>query len=253
MRLFIILLFGMFWVTACQNPTDSNDASSGDTNKSGQPIPSPTVNGDQTPGGVLATISFDYETVPGFPPASFAMGYAYFGDNGDNAGDVSVNGNTLSVESQSGSQWYTSFSQTNPSTLSGVSFNGSVHNWQVGGAGDVPAFELGVVSPTTFTVNSPGNGTTVDISQGLYIEWSGGNGVDSMMVLLVDLDKNTTFTRGGINFRNGDVTIAKADLAGFSGDVLLQVVRYNYALHTTDDTYYVAVSEIVKQTTFTIQ
>ncbi len=250
-----LLMYSLGLVTVlllagCQNPTDTagNDDS---TNKSGQPIPSVNYTGDLEFGGILATISFEFETAPNFPAAQFTMGYAFFG-NGDNAGDVTVNDQPLSAESSGNTTWYSSFSQTNPSNLSNVYFNGSWHSWSVGGSDKVPAFEVRVTSPYNFSITSPQSGT-VDISNGLTLYWSGSGGNDSLMIVLVDLDKNKTYTRSGIRFNDGKITIDKADLSGFSGDALLQLVRYNYAIHTTDDRYYVAVAEIVKQATITIQ
>ncbi len=243
-------LLAVFLMTGCQNPTDTT-GNEDPTNKSGQPIPTIDYTGNLEFGGVLATISFEFQTAPNFPSVQFAMGYAYFG-NGDNAGDVSVNGQPLSAENSGATTWYSSFSASNPSSLSGVSFNGSLHSWSVSGSDKVPAFEVNVTSPGNFNITSPQSGT-VDISNGLSLYWNGTGGNDSLLVVLVDLDNNKTFTRAGIRFNDGKITIEKADLSGFSGEALLQLVRYNYAMHTTNDKYYVAVAEVVKQTTITIQ
>ena len=243
------VLLAAAFLGGCQNPTDSA-ANDDPTNKSGQPIPSIDYSGDQEFGGLMATISFEFQTVPNFPAVQFAMGYAFFGE-GQNAGDIYINQQPLSTESSSGSTWYTSFSQTSPSNLSGVYFNGSQHKWDIGGSDKVPAFSLSVTSPRSFNITSP-TGGTVDISDGLAIYWSGSTGGDSILVNLVDLDNSKTFTKSGIRFNDGKVKINKADISGFKGEALLQLVRYNHALHTTDDKYYVAVAEIVKQMTISI-
>ncbi|KAA3614817.1 MAG: hypothetical protein D8M58_10195 [Calditrichaeota bacterium] len=249
-KLLYLLFAGLLF--SCSSSTDSNgDGGESDINKSGQPMPSVTSVEGLEFGGVLATVLFEFETIPGFPAAQFAMGYAWFG-NGDNAGDVAVNEQPLMAESQSGSTWYNSFSQTNPSSLNNVSFNGSNHNWEVAGNGDIPAFDLAVSSPSSFTLTSPVSGN-IDKSNGLNITWVGSlNNTDSMLVLVVDLSNSKTYIAQGLP-NNGQHSIEAADLSDISGEAMIQVVKYRYNLYQTETKFYQAVAEIVKQVTVTFQ
>ncbi len=249
-KVFYLLLASLLF--SCSSATDSDgDSNSSDVNQSGQPMPNVSDVEGMEFGGVLATIAFEFETAPGFPAIQFAMGYAWFG-NGDNAGDVAVNQQPLSAESQSGNTWYNSFSPTSPLSLENVNFNGSSHSWAVAGSGDIPAFDLAVTSPSSFTLTSPVAGV-VDKSSGLNINWYGSlNSTDSMLVIIVDLSNSKTYTKQGLS-NNGQFTISSSDLSDISGEAMIQVVRYRYNLYTQDGKFYQAVSEIVKQINVTFQ
>ncbi len=238
-------------IFSCSSATDSGDSSSDKTNQSGQPIPSINNIEGLEFGGILSTILFEFETVPNFPPVQFAMGYAWFG-NGEKAGDVAVNQQPLSAESSSGSTWYTSFSQTSPSTLSNVSFNGSKHIWGVTGDGDVPAFDVEVTSPTGFSLLAPSTGE-IDKSNGIAISWTGGyaGATDSMLVIVVDLSNSKTVIKQGLP-NNGFYTLSAEELSDISGEAMIQIVKYRYNIYTTDNKFYQAIAEIVKQVTVTI-
>jgi hypothetical protein len=248
-RSLYLLIAGLLF--SCSSATDSSGSNSDDTNQSGQPMPSVNNVEGLEFGGILSTILFEFETVPNFPPAQFAMGYAWFG-NGEKAGDVAINEQPLSAESSSGSTWYTSFSQTSPSSLSNVSFNGSVHRWGVTGDGDVPAFDMQVTSPTSFSLLAPTTGE-IDKSKGLAFSWTGGfsGATDSMLVIVVDLSNSKTVVKQGLA-NNGSYTISADELSDISGEAMIQVVKYRYNIYTTDNKFYQAIAEIVKQVTVTI-
>jgi hypothetical protein len=238
-------------IFSCSSATDSGGGNGDESNQSGQPMPSVNNVEGLEFGGILSTILFEFETVPNFPPVQFAMGYAWFG-SGDKAGDVAINEQPLSAESSSGSTWYTSFSQTSPSSLSNVSFNGSKHSWGITGSGDVPAFDIEVVSPSSFTLISPTSGE-VDKSNGISLSWTGGyfGATDSMLVMVVDLSNSKTVVKQGLP-NNGSYLIPAEELSSISGEAMIQVVKYRYNIYTTDRKFYQAIAEIVKQVTVTI-
>ncbi len=254
LRLFLIIaLFSALW--GCDSSTAPKDDNSSvqEVNQSGQPIPLSSGSSELEFGGVMASISFQFQTVPGFPAAEFVMGYAYF-NHGSDAGEVKINNQALKSEGSSGSSWYTSFSQTSPSSLQDVNFNGTQHNWTVSGKGDIPALNASVTSPLKFNLTSPLTGATITKSSGMNITWSGGSAqsADSMLVMLLDLSNSKTILEQGLP-NNGQYTIDSGKLKDFSGDAFLQVVKYRYSITETGNFYYSAVAEIVNQASIIIE
>ncbi len=257
LRIVVVLALGLslFLMGCDKKSTDANNDNNQtqEMNQSGQPMPTISTGEGFELGGILATISFQFQTIPGYPAVEFIMGYAYFG-KGQDAGTVSVNGEQLSKQSAGGIVYYNSFSQTNPSSLKNTKFDGSMHQWDVSGSGDVPAVKIGVASPTAFTLTAPAAGD-VDKSKGLTISWNGGgaNSADSMLVMLVALDNSQkVYIKQGLP-NNGNFTIPAADLSGFNGQAMLQVVKYRFSITTISGKQYTAVAEIVKQVQLNIQ
>lgn len=250
--LFPIIFLSFFFLFACSeedNPTEPNDTGNGNatTNNSGQPIPSMAQSGD----GVLATISYEFQTAAGFPPVGIIMGFAQFG-GGIDAGNVTVNGNALGKTTQSGTTFYVTPSPSNPTqSLSGVNFDGSNHNWEVSGSGDVPQISGSVASPTNFSVSSPANNSTVSKANGVNVNWNNTSSNSRVLVVLAQLDNSGNYYSADVD-DNGSHTIAAADISGFSGQSMLQVVKYNYASASAGGKTYYMVSEIVKSVTITV-
>ena len=249
-----LLLFTILFLASCSEedsptePTDTgNGSGQGTTNNSGQPIPSMAQSGD----GVLATISYEFQTVPGLPSASISMGFAQFG-SGIDGGDVSVNGNSLGKTSQSGTTFYITPSPSNPTqSLSGVSFDGSNHSWQVSGNGDVPQVNGSVASPNSFSVSGPANNASITKSNGVDVSWTNTSANSRVLVVLVDIDNSGNYYAADVD-DNGNHTIASGDISSFSGECMLQVVKYNYNTASAGGKTYYLISEIVKSTTITL-
>ena len=252
-KLFTIILLLSFMLLMSCSKDDGNPAepgagnNTGNTNNSGQPMPSIAQSGD----GVLATISYEFSTVPGFPAAALTMGFAQFG-NGVDAGNVSVNSNSLGKTSQGSTTFYISPSPSNPTqTLTGVNFDGSNHNWQVGGSGNVSQFNGSVSSPTNFSVSSPANNASVSKANGINVSWNNSSASSRVLVVLAPVDNSGSYYSSDVN-DSGSHTIASADLSGFSGQCMLQVVKYTYNSASSGGKTYYLVAEIVKSLTITL-
>jgi len=219
---------------------------------SGQPMPD--FGGDVD--GVVAAIQFSYSFV-GMPVSvDMDMGFASFGDGVD-AGTVTVNGKTIAKSTSGSTVYYNSFASTdplNPPTSLGLSWYGQPHVWNVTGAGSIPAFTITVQSPSKFTVSNPTTATTASKSSPLTVTWSGAssNSQDSVMIMLVSLTGSATVTATTSN-TTGTYAIPAAQLGGFSGDAMLEVVKYRYAVKTESNKTFVGVAEIVNTVNFKIQ
>lgn len=231
------------------NPIFPDDTSGKVSNKSGQPIPSLSWLG--TPHGILATISFD-QVISGFT-INYVMGYAQFGTtNSLDAGIVTVNSNSLSKYTGN-AIYYSSFNPNSPSTLTGVNFNGSAHNWSVGGKNSVPQFDLVVSSPHEFDLNYPLSGATVSKTADLNITWDlTGGSADSVVVFLTPTSGTSTPYTSSVLKNTGTMKIPASEVAKFSGSVVLQVVKFRYTYTTANNKLYLAVAEIVKSSFLTI-
>jgi hypothetical protein len=219
-------------------------------NPSGQPIPT-VANVD----GWMATILFGY-TAPIIGSVDYSMGYAQFGlTYSVNAGAVTVNANTLTATYNNESTYYTSFSTLSPSTLTGVNFDGtSAHTWTVGGGNGVPAFTASITSPRNFSISSPVSGATVSKASGIPVTWTvvGASASDSIMIVLAPASSGGTAYTSATLSNSGSFTIPASGISSLSGDVLLQVVKFRYALKTVGSKNYAIISEIVRTANFKV-
>ena len=251
------LAVSLFFVGCKKDSTTDPIVDPTPTKKTDQPIPE--FGG--TVDGVVAAIQFSYD-IPGVPApynvVSMDMGFANFGSEGTDAGTVTLNGKTISKVTSGSSVYYNSFASTdplNPPTSLGLNWNGSTHAWSVSGAGTTPAFTLDVTSPTSFTVSNPTASTVALKTSALNVTWSNANGssADSVMIILVPMSgSGSTFTATTTN-KTGSYSIPSSSLSGFSGDVMLEIVKYRYAMKTVSGKTYVGVAEIVSTVSFKIQ
>lgn len=249
-----ILLVTVVLFSGCDKNEDNPLNPGGNTNtggnNSGQPIPT-IANTD----GVMATIAFSF-TVPGVPVSvDYVMGYALFGlPNGVNAGPVTVNGNNLTFATSNGMSYYNSFSQTNPTSLSNVSFNGTQqHSWTVAGGNGIPAISDGIISPNTFEITAPASNATVTKANALNVTWTNTTTADSMMIVMVSLAGGSPYV-SSILSNNGSFTIPAASVNALpAGDAMLQVVKFRYKIATVNGKNYAIVAEIVKSVNIKLQ
>lgn len=249
-----ILLVTVVLFSGCDKNEDNPLNPGGNTNtggnSSGQPIPT-IANTD----GIMATIGFSF-TVPGVPiSVDYVMGYALFGfPNGVNAGAVSVNGNNLTFATSNGMNYYNSFSQTSPSSLSNVTFDGSQqHTWTVAGGNGIPAINDGLVSPNTFAITAPVSNATITKANALNVTWTNTTTTDSMMIVMVSLAGGNPYV-SSILSNNGSFTIPAASMNAFpAGDAMLQVVKFRYKIAVVSGKNYAIVAEIVKSVNIKLQ
>lgn len=253
--IFFLILVTALFLTSCKedssNPTEpenGNGGTSGTSNPSGQPVPNMAGDSD----GVLATINYEFETMPGFPAAALNMAFAQFGQGVD-GGSVSVNSNTVGKTSQGGTTFYISPSPSNPTaTLNGVNFDGSNHNWSVSGNGEVPAINGSVASPRNFSLTVPANNASVSKSGDLTITWNNSSSSSKVLVVLAAINNSGQYYAAEELNDTGSFTIAASDMSGFSGDCMLQVVKYNYSSVSAGGKNYYLISEIVKSVTLKV-
>lgn len=245
--MFLLVVFAALLLTSCNkddsNPVEPNGNGGGsNTNPSGQPIPAISGSSD----GVMATISYEMETLPGFPAAAISLGFAQFGQGVD-AGNVTVNGNTLGKTTQGGSTFYITPSPSNPTQmLTGVSFDGSNHSWQVSGGNGIQAINGSVQSPRSFTVSNPTNNATVSKASGINVNWNNSSSSSRVLIVLAPLNNSNQYYTAEDLADNGNFTIPAGDINNFSGDAMLQVVKYNYSDVSTGGKNYYIISEVVK-------
>ncbi len=233
-------------LTGCkkeESPTEPPSGNNQGGNPTGQPIP--TFSGDYN--GVLATISYQ-QTISGLT-ADFAFGFARFGADGVDAGNVSVNGINIGKMTTSNSTYYIAPSATNP--VFSLDFNGTSHNWNVQGGNGVTGFTGSVNNPRAFIVTAPANNATVSKSAGLNVTWNNFGGSSKVMIVLVGQSGGAYFSAMDLS-DNGSYNIAASDLSNFSGSALLQVVKYNYVTRESGGKNYILVSEIVRAVSLTI-
>lgn len=182
------------------------------------------------------------------------IGFAYF-ETGADAGTVTVNGRPINKKTEGSSVYSTSIYSTNPSSSLDLYWNRAIHGWNVSGAGNLPGFTLDVSSPTTFIVRTPQALSLISKSSALDVTWTGASAAspDSMMIVLVPVSGGgTTYTATASNIV-GSYSIAASHLSGYSGDVLLEIVKYRYAMKTVNSKTFVGISEIVNTVNFKIQ
>ncbi len=252
----LFLFISTLFLISCdklENPLDIQQNGNGNSvvsNKTGQPIPQ--IGEDAELGGVLSTIKFDVQAAEGLPSASVVMGFASFG-NEEDAGTVSVNGNELGKSEYDGKVYYMSPSLGSFESLSNVEFDGSEHNWEVSGGGGISAFSAGVESPSDFEVLSPSADSVVNKAEGLEVSWSGQSDNEKMLFVLVGMDGNADpYVKQEVP-NNGSFTIPASALSGFSGKVLLQVVKYKYSFAASGGKQFLLISEVVKSVPVTLQ
>jgi hypothetical protein len=233
------------------NPTGPGNGEAGDMSSlGGQPAPSSIASDNFN--GVMATISYDIATVPGFPSVSTTIAFATFGEGVD-AGAVIVNNNTLGKSTESGSTFYIVPSPSNPTaTVSNVNFNGSAHNWSVGGGNGIPALSGSVNSPSQFNLNAPSNNSTVSKSAGFDVTWTtSGSSNAKILVLVTQVNNGNYFSADELD-DDGSYTVSASSLSEISGEAMLQAVKYTYnAINNGGKDYYM-ISEIVKSVNITV-
>ncbi|RMD98584.1 MAG: hypothetical protein D6814_07240 [Calditrichaeota bacterium] len=249
---FVLLGLSLAFLVSCSknNPTEPSgqEAQQVLSNASGQPIPTVADNVF----GVLATINFELQSIPGIPAVGIAMGFAQFGDGLD-AGTVSVNAKELGKTTQTGKTIYITPSPSNPTqSLDGLSFDGSEHKWNVSGGNGVSKFSTAVKSPKSFSVTAPTGNATVDKSKGIIVSWNNSSPGSKVLIALVSQNNPEKLYISENLDDNGSFTIPASKISGMSGQSLLEIVKFNYNLVDSGGKTYAVISEIVKTLTITL-
>ena len=250
--LFLIPLLLALTFAGCKkdsNPTEtiSEDQS---VNKSGQPMPD--FSKDEKYNGVLATINYEMTNpIPGMPAISTNIAFASLGDGVD-AGAVAVNSNDIGKMNAGGKTYYMVPNMGNPTqTLNNISFDGSNHSWNVGGANGVSSFNGSVKSPSTFNMTSPSQSATINKSGGIQIKWNGGTS-SRVHVQITSINNSGTTKYQSDLSDNGTYAFSSSDLSSLSGECLVYVVKYNYSSVSSNGKNYYLIAEVVKSVTVKI-
>ncbi|MEE9432404.1 MAG: hypothetical protein V3V16_15260 [Melioribacteraceae bacterium] len=251
-RLTTIILALLIFTVSCQEDSPNEPNSNGPSNSSGQPMPKITESSDIN--GILATIYYDFDAgLPGVPAIGLAMGYAQFGTMVD-GGTVAINNTELDKNTQGGSVFYIKPGPGSTAQLNDVSFNGSLHKWNVSGSGNILEFEGDVKSPSKFNVTAPKNNTTISKSNDLNITWvRTGLSDEKILINLISLNDSKSIVTEQDLTNNGSYKIASSKLSSLSGKVMVQIVKYRYKEISANDKTYLIISEVVKSLTLTIQ
>lgn len=252
--IFILTISTLAFISACsEDDSPAEPEGTGGTNEFSNPSgqPTPSFASDPNYGGLMATINYEFQTLPGFPPANLAMAYAQFGEGVD-GGDVVVNQNTLGKNQIEGGTFYLVPSLSNPTqVLANVNFNGSAHSWTVAGANGVPSITGSVSSARTFSLTSPANDAVLTAANGVNITWNGGTSSRVLIVLASASGGNNYVAVEDLD-DDGSHTIASNELGGISGSAMLQVVKYNYSSVNAGGKNYYIISEVVRTVSITL-
>lgn len=243
----LLMLFALIVlvVTGCKkedNPTESN-LGTDIANPSGQPMPSFSDQADY--GGAMASVYY-YMAAPiaGFPDVATSAATAVF-NGGVDVGAVTINSNSLGKLSSSGKTYYMAPDVNNPLNQLNLSWNGTSHNWNVAGANGVPALTGSVKSPNDYSVTLPTTNSTISKATGLQVKWTNPSTAKALIQIVNVSNKAQVKVYQEVT-DSGNYTIPAADLANFSGDCMIFVVKYNYSFTTASGKKYYFVSEIVK-------
>lgn len=242
---FFLVVLLLLVVTGCKkedNPTEPNDAKD-ITNPTGQPMPSFLEQTDY--GGAMASINYGIAApISGFPDveANAASGIL---NGGVDAGVVTVNSNSLGKLSSGGKTYYMAPDINNPLNQLSLNWNGTNHNWNVAGGNGVPVLTGSVRSPNSFTISSPTANSSISKASGIQIRWSNPSTAKALIQIVNVSNKAQAKVYQEI-VDNGSYTIPAADLASFSGECMIFVVKYNYSFTTAGGKKYYFISEIVK-------
>lgn len=236
----LVIALSIVGCNKSDNPTEPENSSGP---SAGQPMP--TFENSADYGGTLATIQYSMNSpVAGFPAIQTTLVFGILG-KGIDGGALTVNNNTIGKLTQGGSTFYIAPNPSNPTqTVSGINFNGSSHNFAVSGAGAIPSFSGTVNSPASFNVTAPVSNATVNKSSNLQVTWGGGSS-SKVLVQVINTSDSKVKSYQELN-DSGSYSIPAADLASFSGDCMVYVVKYNYNVVTGGGKKYYLISEIVK-------
>ncbi|MCX8011373.1 MAG: hypothetical protein N3A61_09485 [Ignavibacteria bacterium] len=109
-----------------------------------------------------------------------------------------------------------------------------------------------MTSPSSFNLNSPTANATVSKSSGLQVSWSGTSASDSVMIVLTPTSNpNNLIIKTGIA-NSGSYTFSASELFAISGQTMVQLVKYRYAIKDVSGQKIAVVAEIVKSVTITL-
>ncbi len=243
--LITVLIFGCDQLI---NPL-SPETSKVSQNLSGQPMPSLAKGVEFN--GVLASIGYEVKLNENLPGTFISMGFAQIEKLTD-AGKVTVNNSELNKINKDGKIFYLTPGPQNLSGLSNVDFDGSEHNWFVEGNDSIPSFTGSIVSPTEFTLETPENNATINKAEGIDVTWSGNSTDSKVLIIVISKDKDQKpYVKEELP-DNGAFTIPPEGLENLSGQVFLQVAKYNYKAEASNGKTYLLLSEIVKLKTLTL-
>lgn len=246
----LVSIITILFLVGCNkedSPTEANNSGSS-SNQSGQPMPK--FDGSDN-NGVLATINYETNNpISGFPAISLNIAFATLGNSVD-AGEVSVNSNSLGKLNSGGKTYYVVPNPSNPTQILNINFNGTTHNWNVTGSNEIPALTGNVVSPNNFSMTAPTNNSSVAKANGMQLTWSGGSSSKVFVQVISKTDPNKTKYYQELS-DNGSYTFSAADLSGISGECLVYVVKYNHNVNNKDGKKYYIISEVVKNVTVTL-
>ena len=243
--LLIVLAIFVWAVTGCKKEDSLTESTTTTdiSNPSGQPMPSFSTQADY--GGAMASIYYYMASpIAGIPDIATNAASAIF-NGGTEAGAVTVNNNTLGKISSGGKTYYMAPDVNNPMNQLSLNWNGTNHSWNVAGANGIPAITGSVKSPNDYSVTLPTTNSSVSKASGIQVKWNNPSTAKALIQIVNIKDKGQAKVYQEVA-DNGSYTIPAADIASFSGDCLIFIVKYNYSYTTVSGKKYFFVSEIVK-------
>lgn len=243
--LLIVAAVFVLIATGCKkedSPTESTPTTD-ISNPTGQPMPSFSDQADY--GGAMATMYYYMASpIAGIPDIATNAAAAIF-NGGVDAGAVTVNNNTLGKISSGGKTYYMAPDPTNPMSQISLNWYGNYHNWNVAGANGIPAVTGSVKSPSDYSVTLPITNSSVSKASGIQVRWTNPSTAKALIQIVNINNKGQVKVYQEVA-DNGSYTIPAADIASFSGDCMIFVVKYNYSFTTAGGKKYYFVSEMVK-------
>ncbi|KAF0139162.1 MAG: hypothetical protein FD122_3462 [Stygiobacter sp.] len=243
--LFVVTALFVLAITGCKkedSPTESTSTTD-ISNPSGQPMPNFSTQADY--GGAMVSMYYLMSApIAGFPEIETNAASAIF-NGGVDAGAVTVNNNSLGKITSGGKSYYMAPDVNNPQSQLSLSWNGAFHNWSVAGANGIAAVTGSVKSPNNYSVTLPVTNASVSKASGIQVKWTNSSSAKALIQIVNVTNKGQAKVYQEVA-DNGSYTIPAVDLASFSGDCMIFVVKYNYSFTTAGGKKYYFVSEMVK-------
>ena len=200
-----------------------------------------------TKGGTISIIKSHSipQSSPGADPTESVFVFGDFGQNGVDAGTLTVNGD--SVAQTVNHNGIVSYNSSNSAqTFPNLKFDGSTHTVAVSGAGSIPAVSMIVKSPEDFIVTAPASGPVFDRTEDLNVTWTGGSAsaTDSISISLSPDGNNVNAYIVPALPNNGNFTIPATELEPFGDTVVVVISKYRRASTTTNGKSFTATSEV---------
>lgn len=238
-------------LTSCKKDDNPTNPGGGGGGTAGTPtsqfgaFPVPSV---ADIGGVFGVVDLPI-TVSGFTVESkIAFGGFYSGTSSSGTlvygGDVKIGTISMDTSVSGSNTLYSLPGKHLTSTSPTVAFDGTTVATftMAGGSGGITAFTASVTPPVPSSITAPVANATLSHSSAQAITWDHATGTDTVLVYATDANGHQA-VKNGLVASAGTVTLSTTDLASFSGNGIIMVVKYRYAITAHGGKNYAVIGE----------